>query len=80
MLGSPRRFSSENESCATARPSACGQPALRGGSRLSHTSHMDHLGQTILVLIADVISFTIFWLLELVVFNRSFRVHRFETA
>jgi hypothetical protein len=34
MLGSHRRFSSESESCATARSSAYGQPGLRGGSRL----------------------------------------------
>ena len=54
--------------------------AANAARSLSHTSHMDHLGQTILVLSADVISFAIFWLLELVVFNRSFRVHRFETA
>jgi putative flippase GtrA len=36
--------------------------------------HLHHFEQTILVLVANVLSFGIFWVLKLMVFNRTFRV------
>lgn len=41
---------------------------------VGYALHTHHLVQTILVLTANVISFAIFWVLKLVVFNRTFRV------
>jgi putative flippase GtrA len=41
---------------------------------LGRTWHLDHLDQTVLVLVANVASFGIFWILKLLVFNRTFRV------
>lgn len=42
------------------------------------TYHLDHLTQTIIVLIANVLSFGIFWILKLLLFNRIFHVSEFE--
>lgn len=42
---------------------------------LGHDWHLHHLAQTVLVLVANVVSFGIFWVLKLKVFNRTFRVH-----
>lgn len=39
-----------------------------------HRWGLDHLEQTGLVLLANVLSFGIFWVLKLMVFNRTFRV------
>jgi putative flippase GtrA len=39
-----------------------------------HVWHLHHLAQTALVLIANVMSFGIFWVLKLMVFNRTFKV------
>jgi putative flippase GtrA len=36
--------------------------------------HLHHFAQTLLVLFANVVSFGIFWILKLAVFNRTFRV------
>jgi putative flippase GtrA len=41
---------------------------------LGHRLQFDHLDQTALVLFANVMSFGIFWVLKLMVFNRTFRV------
>lgn len=41
---------------------------------LVHTHHWDHLVNTGLVVAANLMSFAIFWVLKLVVFNRIFRV------
>jgi putative flippase GtrA len=41
---------------------------------LGHRWHLDHLEQTLLVLTANVVSFGIFWILKLMVFNRTFKV------
>lgn len=41
---------------------------------VGHTLHTHHFVQTILVLAANVVSFGIFWVLKLMVFNRTFRV------
>jgi len=39
---------------------------------LGNTWHLHHLGQTALVLAANVLSFGIFWVLKLLLFNRLF--------
>jgi putative flippase GtrA len=39
-----------------------------------HVWHLHHLEQTGLVLLANVLSFAIFWVLKLMVFNRTFKV------
>ena len=36
--------------------------------------HLDHLEQTLLVLVANFVSFAIFWVVKLLVFNRLFHV------
>lgn len=36
--------------------------------------HLHHFEETLLVLVANVLSFAIFWVLKLLVFNRTFRV------
>ena len=41
---------------------------------LGHRLQLDHLQQTALVLFANVMSFGIFWVLKLMVFNRTFKV------
>ena len=41
---------------------------------LGRTWHLHHLEQTGLVLFANVVSFGIFWVLKMLVFNRTFRV------
>jgi len=41
---------------------------------LGRTWHLQHLEQTLLVLIANIVSFGIFWVLKLIVFNHTFRV------
>jgi putative flippase GtrA len=41
---------------------------------LVHTHHWDHLVNTGLVVFANLVSFAIFWVLKLLVFNRIFRV------
>lgn len=46
------------------------QLARDGGHRL----HLGHLEQTLLVLVANVLSFGLFWILKLIVFNRTFKV------
>jgi putative flippase GtrA len=40
----------------------------------THTWHLGHFEQTLLVLFANVLSFAIFWVLKLMVFNRTFKV------
>lgn len=40
----------------------------------THTWHLHHFEQTVLVLFANVLSFGIFWVLKLMVFNRTFKV------
>lgn len=42
---------------------------------LVHTHHWDHLVNTGLVVAANLVSFAIFWLLKLAVFNRIFRIN-----
>jgi putative flippase GtrA len=41
---------------------------------VGHRLQLDHLEQTALVLFANVTSFAIFWVLKLMVFNRTFKV------
>jgi putative flippase GtrA len=51
--------------------------SLLGASYARHlvnTHHWDHLVNTGLVVLANLVSFAIFWVLKLVVFNRIFRV------
>ncbi len=40
--------------------------------------HLPHLEQTVIVLVANVMSFGIFWVLKLMVFNRVFKVSELE--
>jgi hypothetical protein len=42
------------------------------------THHFSHLFNTGLVAGANLVSFAIFWVLKLIVFNRIFRVHAIE--
>jgi putative flippase GtrA len=49
--------------------------SMGGASLAKHLGqhwHMAHLGQTILVLVANVLSFGVFWILKLLLFNRLF--------
>jgi putative flippase GtrA len=39
-----------------------------------HTLKLGHLEQTVLVLAANVISFAVFWVVKLLIFNRQFKV------
>ncbi|HEX4217361.1 MAG TPA: GtrA family protein [Acidimicrobiales bacterium] len=51
--------------------------SVGGASLAAHvgkTYHLHHLGQTVIVLAANVLSFAIFWVLKFIVFNRLFRV------
>jgi uncharacterized BrkB/YihY/UPF0761 family membrane protein len=40
--------------------------------------HLDHRTQTIVVLIANLISFGLFWVLKYMLYNRLFHVHPVE--
>jgi putative flippase GtrA len=40
--------------------------------------HLSHLMQTALVLLANLVSFGVFWVLKFMVFNRLFHVHTLE--
>lgn len=44
----------------------------------SVSHHLPHLEQTVVVLAANVMSFAIFWILKLVLFNRLFHVSELE--
>jgi putative flippase GtrA len=39
------------------------------------THHLHHFEQTVLVVAVNVLSFGVFWILKLILFNRLFRVH-----
>ncbi len=41
---------------------------------ISSSHHLHHLGQTALVLFANIVSFGVFWVLKLVIFNKTFHV------
>jgi len=45
---------------------------------LSTVHHLSHLEQTALVLLANLLSFGIFWVLKFLIFNRIFHVHPLE--
>jgi len=45
---------------------------------LSKVHHLSHLEQTVLVLLANLVSFGIFWVLKFLIFNRIFHVHPLE--
>ncbi|MEI8405716.1 MAG: GtrA family protein [Actinomycetes bacterium] len=52
-----------------------------GAQAARHVSvkhHLPHLEQTIIVLVANVLSFAIFWVLKLLLFNRLFHVNEME--
>jgi len=52
-----------------------------GAQAARHVSvkhHLPHLEQTVIVLVANVLSFAIFWVLKLVLFNRLFHVKEIE--
>ena len=52
-----------------------------GAQAARHVSvkhHLPHLEQTIIVLTANVLSFAIFWVLKLLLFNRLFHVNEME--
>lgn len=53
-----------------------------GGAALAHhisyTHHLSHLDQTALVLLANLMSFGIFWVLKFMIFNKMFHVHTLE--
>jgi putative flippase GtrA len=40
--------------------------------------HLSHLEQTVVVLVANVLSFAVFWVAKYLVFNRIFKVHPVE--
>jgi putative flippase GtrA len=40
--------------------------------------HLPHLEQTVVVLVANVLSFAVFWVAKFLVFNRIFKVHPVE--
>jgi putative flippase GtrA len=40
--------------------------------------HFSHIEQTAIVLLANLVSFAIFWVLKFMIFNRIFRVHPLE--
>lgn len=58
--------------------SALGITVSIGGATLARTigveNHLQHVEQTALVLVANVASFGVFWVLKFLVFNRLFRV------
>ncbi len=45
---------------------------------LSKVHHLSHIDQTVLVLVANLASFGIFWVLKFMIFNRMFHVHTLE--
>ena len=52
-----------------------------GAQAARHVSvkhHLPHLEQTVIVLVANVLSFAIFWVLKLLLFNRLFHVNEME--
>jgi putative flippase GtrA len=40
--------------------------------------HLPHLEQTVVVLVANVLSFAVFWVAKFLVFNRIFKIHPVE--
>ena len=50
----------------------------RAARHVSVKHNLPHLEQTIIVLVANVLSFAIFWVLKLLLFNRLFHVHELE--
>ena len=49
-----------------------------GGQAHRHVHHLSHFEQTVIVLVANVMSFGIFWVLKFLLFNRMFHVHPLE--
>jgi putative flippase GtrA len=53
-----------------------------GGASIAHrigvTHHLSHLEQTVTVLVANFISFGLFWVLKYMLYNRLFHVHPVE--
>jgi len=45
---------------------------------LGKVHHLSHLEQTVLVLLANLVSFGIFWVLKFLIYNRIFHVHPLE--
>ncbi len=45
---------------------------------ISTVNHLSHAEQSVLVLVANLFSFGIFWVLKFVIFNRLFHVHTLE--
>jgi len=62
--------------------SAIGIAVSIGGAALakhvSTVNHLSHTEQTVLVLVANLLSFGIFWVLKFVIFNKLFHVHTLE--
>ena len=62
--------------------SAIGIAVSIGGAalarHLSVTHHLSHLDQTALVLLANLLSFAVFWVLKFMIFNKMFHVHTLE--
>jgi putative flippase GtrA len=62
--------------------SAIGIAVSIGGAALarhiSYTHHLSHQDQTALVLLANLLSFAIFWVLKFMIFNKMFHVHTLE--
>ena len=62
--------------------SAIGIAVSIGGAALARhisvTHHLSHLDQTALVLLANLMSFGIFWVLKFMIFNKMFHVHTLE--
>jgi hypothetical protein len=62
--------------------SAIGVVVSIGGAAVArHISidhHLSHIEQTALVLVANVVSFGLFWVLKYMLFNRLFHVHPLE--
>ena len=62
--------------------SAVGIVVSMGGAALAKhigkVHHLPHAEQTALVLVANLLSFGIFWVLKFLVFNRMFHVHTLE--
>jgi putative flippase GtrA len=62
--------------------SAIGIAVSIGGAALArHIStvhHLSHFDQTALVLLANLLSFAIFWVLKFMIFNRMFHVHTLD--
>jgi len=62
--------------------SAIGIAVSIGGAALARhisvTHHLSHMDQTALVLLANLLSFGIFWVLKFMIFNKMFHVHTLE--